>query len=146
MQVIDAAFTAEQATHGLPPVPHEALEVPAWHELFEQQPLAQLPEPHVAGLIWQMTGVVRSSEPLVPLTVIVEAPTAAVLESKVAVEDAPAATGFGLNLKVALRGTFKADSVTLELKEPEGVTVMLDEPEAPWVTVNSPGFADKTKF
>ena len=66
---------------------------------------------------------------------------------KVAVEEAPAGTGFGLKLMpVELRGTFDADSVTLELKEPEGVTVMLDEPEVPELTEIVPGFADKTKF
>jgi len=78
--------------------------------------------------------------------VTVAVPVAAVLLA-VSVRTLVEVVGFTLKPAVTPVGRFKADSVTLPLKPPTGVTVTVVVPAAPpCVMVTLPGDADKLKF
>jgi hypothetical protein len=102
------------------------------------------PVPVVAGFTVRVIVVECWSVPLVPVTVRLDVPVAAVLDAAkvrvlVPVVDA------GLNVAVTPAGKPLAVNATLPLKPPEGVTVTPSVPELPWLMETAADVAAREK-
>lgn len=85
--------------------------------------------------------------PLVPVTVMVYVPAAALEPTVIDIVDVPApAIEAGLNTIVTPVGRPDADKVTPELKPPDAVTVIVDDPLLPSATDTELGEAEMEKF
>ncbi len=104
--------------------------------------LAGLAESEKSGILLTTVkemGVVWLSEPLDPVTVIVDVPTAAALE-------AVNVTMFPVRVAVTPAGGALTLKVTPPVNPPSGVTVIaLVAAVPPWVTETLAGFAERTK-
>jgi hypothetical protein len=92
------------------------------------------PVPVTTGFTVSETVVVRVRVPLAPVTVMVAAPSVAVLDA-VNVSVLVVVVDAGLNAAVTPAGSPLALRATLPVNPPEGVTVMVLAPVAPRVTV-----------
>jgi hypothetical protein len=113
-----------------------------WLELITVDsvtPPLPVPEVTVRAMV-----VVCVKDPLVPVTVTLAAPVAAVLEA-VKVRVLVPVVDAGLKLAVTPAGKPLAASETLPLKPFSGLTVMVLLPDAPWATVRLVGLADSEK-
>ena len=90
------------------------------------------PVPVVAGFTVRVTVVECCSVPLVPVTVTLAAPVAAVPDAAKVSLLAPVVDA-GLNVAVTPAGKPLALNATLPLKPPAGVTVTPSVPELPWL-------------
>jgi hypothetical protein len=103
------------------------------------------PLPPPPSLTVRLTGVVRVNAPLVPVTLIVAAPSGAALDTERVRTLLPPVAGLGLKFAVTPAGSPLALNVTPPVNPPLRVTAIVLVPLAPRLTVRLAGLAEMAK-